>query len=106
MREAIGELDGLIDTGAALASWEESLAAPYDGRDAWVHSDLTPSNMLVSAEGRLTAVLDFETCGVGDPACSPCGTYCPRMSATSSERSWTWTMRRGSADAGACCRRP
>jgi len=68
-RKAIGELDGLIDTRAALASWEESLAAPYDGRELWVHSDLTPSNMLVSAEGRLTAVLDFETCGVGDPAC-------------------------------------
>ncbi|WP_410788430.1 aminoglycoside phosphotransferase family protein [Kribbella sp. C-35] len=68
-REAIGELDGLIDTRAALASWEESLAAPYDGREVWVHSDLTPSNLLVSAEGRLTAVLDFETCGVGDPAC-------------------------------------
>lgn len=68
-RKAIGELDGLIDTRAALVSWEESLAAPYDGREVWVHSDLTPSNMLVSAEGRLTAVLDFETCGVGDPAC-------------------------------------
>nr|WP_238351394.1 aminoglycoside phosphotransferase family protein [Kribbella shirazensis] len=68
-RTAIGELDGLIDARAALASWEESLAAPYDGREVWVHSDLTPSNMLVSAEGRLTAVLDFETCGVGDPAC-------------------------------------
>ncbi|MGW0232153.1 aminoglycoside phosphotransferase family protein [Actinopolymorpha singaporensis] len=68
-RKAIGELDGLIDTRAALASWEESLAAPYDGREVWVHSDLTPSNLLVSAEGRLTAVLDFETCGVGDPAC-------------------------------------
>ena len=68
-RKAIGELDGLIDTRAALASWEESLAAPYDGREVWVHSDLTPSNLLVSAEGRLTAVIDFETCGVGDPAC-------------------------------------
>lgn len=68
-REAISELDGLIDTRAALASWEESLAAPYDGREVWVHSDLTPGNLLVSAEGRLTAVLDFETCGVGDPAC-------------------------------------
>ncbi|WP_327634830.1 aminoglycoside phosphotransferase family protein [Kribbella sp. NBC_00482] len=68
-REAISELDGLIDTRAVLASWEESLAAPYDGREVWVHSDLTPSNLLVSAEGRLTAVLDFETCGVGDPAC-------------------------------------
>ena len=68
-RKAIGELDGLIDTRAALASWEESLAAPYDGREVWVHSDLTPGNLLVSAEGRLTAVLDFETSGVGDPAC-------------------------------------
>jgi aminoglycoside phosphotransferase (APT) family kinase protein len=68
-RRAIGELDGLIDTRAALASWEESLAAPYDGHEVWVHSDLTPGNLLVSAEGRLTAVLDFETCGVGDPAC-------------------------------------
>ncbi|MFI5694347.1 aminoglycoside phosphotransferase family protein [Kribbella sp. NPDC051586] len=68
-RKAIGELDGLIDTRAALASWEESLAASYDGREVWVHSDLTPGNLLVSSEGRLTAVLDFETCGVGDPAC-------------------------------------
>ncbi|MFF1819495.1 aminoglycoside phosphotransferase family protein [Kribbella sp. NPDC058245] len=68
-RKAIGDLEGLIDTRAALASWEESLAAPYDGREVWVHSDLTPGNLLVSAEGRLTAVLDFETCGVGDPAC-------------------------------------
>ncbi|WP_405058716.1 aminoglycoside phosphotransferase family protein [Kribbella sp. NBC_01505] len=68
-RKAIGDLVGLIDTHAALASWEESLAAPYDGREVWVHSDLTPNNLLVSAEGRLTAVLDFETCGVGDPAC-------------------------------------
>jgi aminoglycoside phosphotransferase (APT) family kinase protein len=68
-RKAIGELEGVIDTHAALASWEESLAAPYDGREAWVHSDLKPSNMLVSAEGRLTAVIDFETCGAGDPAC-------------------------------------
>jgi aminoglycoside phosphotransferase (APT) family kinase protein len=68
-RKAIGEMDGLIDTRAALASWEESLAAPYDGREVWVHSDLKPNNLLVSAEGRLTAVIDFETCGVGDPAC-------------------------------------
>jgi aminoglycoside phosphotransferase (APT) family kinase protein len=68
-RKAIAELDGVIDTRAALASWEESFAAPFDGREVWVHSDLTPSNLIVSAEGRLTAVLDFETCGVGDPAC-------------------------------------
>ena len=68
-RQVIGELDGLIDARAALASWEESLAAPYDGHEVWVHSDLTPGNLIVSAQGRLTAVIDFETCGVGDPAC-------------------------------------
>ncbi|HET9169365.1 MAG TPA: aminoglycoside phosphotransferase family protein [Actinospica sp.] len=68
-RKTIGELDGLIDTGAALASWQESLAAPYDGREVWVHSDLKPNNLLVSTEGRLAAVIDFETCGLGDPAC-------------------------------------
>ena len=59
-REAIADLDGLIDTRATIASWEKSLAAPYDGHEVWVHSDLMPSNLLVSAEGRLTAVLDFE----------------------------------------------
>ncbi|MFC6155868.1 aminoglycoside phosphotransferase family protein [Kribbella jiaozuonensis] len=68
-RKAIDDLADLIDTRAALASWEESLAAPYDGREVWVHSDLTPSNLLVSPKGRLTAVLDFETSGLGDPAC-------------------------------------
>ncbi len=68
-RQTIGDLDALIDTRAALASWEESLAAPYDRREVWVHSDLKPNNLLVSAEGRLLAVIDFETCGVGDPAC-------------------------------------
>src|ERR1700744_1560186 len=67
-RKAIGELDGLIDTRAALLSWEESLAALYDGREVWVHSDRKPNNLLVSAAGRLTAVIDFETCGGGDPA--------------------------------------
>jgi aminoglycoside phosphotransferase (APT) family kinase protein len=34
----------------------------------WAHSDLMPGNLLV-AEGRLAAVIDFGTMGVGDPAC-------------------------------------
>ena len=51
-RQVIGELDGLIDARAALASWEESLAAPYDGHEVWVHSDLTP-RQLVSCRRRL-----------------------------------------------------
>ncbi|MCG0290535.1 aminoglycoside phosphotransferase family protein [Streptomyces sp. PSAA01] len=68
-RTAIGLLEGTIDTGAATAAWQEALAAPgWDGPPVWVHSDLMPGNLLV-ADGRLSAVIDFGTAGVGDPAC-------------------------------------
>lgn len=71
-RAAIEELrstDEPFDAEAATAAWAQSLAAPpWTGAPCWVHSDLMPSNLLV-AGGRLTAVLDFATAGVGDPAC-------------------------------------
>ena len=34
----------------------------------WFHGDVASGNLLVR-DGRLTAVIDFGTCGVGDPAC-------------------------------------
>jgi len=34
----------------------------------WFHGDAQPGNLLLD-HGRLSAVLDFGTCGVGDPAC-------------------------------------
>ncbi|OPF84769.1 phosphotransferase [Streptomyces antioxidans] len=71
-RTAIGLLRGTpdtVDTDAATAAWEEALAAPgWDGPPVWVHSDLMPGNLLV-ADGRLSAVIDFGTAGVGDPSC-------------------------------------
>ena len=68
-RSAIGQLRGTIDTRAATAVWEESLAAPsWTGPPLWLHSDLMPMNLL-TRRGRLTAVLDFGTLGTGDPAC-------------------------------------
>ncbi|WP_414638622.1 aminoglycoside phosphotransferase family protein [Actinophytocola sp.] len=71
-RAAIDELrhtDEPFDADAAIAVWSDALAAPaWTGPPRWVHSDLMPSNLLVT-DGRLTAVLDFATAGVGDPAC-------------------------------------
>ncbi|MEW2353007.1 aminoglycoside phosphotransferase family protein [Spirillospora sp. NPDC029432] len=71
-RTAIEELrhtDEPFDADAATAAWQDALAAPpWTARPCWLHSDLMPSNLLV-VRGRLVAVLDFGTLGVGDPAC-------------------------------------
>lgn len=67
-RAAIVQLEGWIDTRAALAAWESALAAAPAASNCWVHGDLMPSNLLL-ADGRLAAVIDFATAGVGDPAC-------------------------------------
>jgi aminoglycoside phosphotransferase (APT) family kinase protein len=69
VRAAIGRLDGLIDTGAALGEWEAALAAPgWERPPVWLHGDIHPGNLIVSG-GKLGAVIDFGCLGVGDPAC-------------------------------------
>lgn len=67
-RSALTDLSGHLDTALASAAWEEALAATWDGVDEWFHGDLAPGNLLLD-RGRLTAVIDFGTCGVGDPSC-------------------------------------
>jgi aminoglycoside phosphotransferase (APT) family kinase protein len=44
------------------------MAAPdYDGRPVWFHGDLAYLNLL-ARDGELSGVIDWGTCGVGDPA--------------------------------------
>ena len=70
-RESIEQLrrtDEPFDADAALAEWDTAMAVPvWPGAPLWTHSDLMPSNLLADG-GRLAAVLDFGTVGVGDPA--------------------------------------
>lgn len=67
-REAIAALDGKIDAGAAIAVWDAALAATWRGSSVWLHGDVDAGNLLVEG-GRLSAVIDFGSSGVGDPAC-------------------------------------
>lgn len=49
--------------------WERALAAPpWDGPPVWHHGDLDVRNWLVR-DGRICAVIDWGSMGVGDPAC-------------------------------------
>lgn len=66
---AIEELRDEFDTRALTTAWRNALrAAPWDKSPVWLHGDIHAGNLL-SLKGKLTAVIDFGLCGVGDPAC-------------------------------------
>jgi aminoglycoside phosphotransferase (APT) family kinase protein len=70
VRDEIRDLgaDGTIDPRPVTAAWDRALAAPaWDGAPVWVHSDLSPGNLL-ARQHRLAGVLDFGGLGAGDPA--------------------------------------
>ena len=68
-RQALRELDGVIDTGLATRIWDSALEVPYwDQSPVWVHGDLMPGNVLIQ-NGKLSGVIDFSCMGLGDPAC-------------------------------------
>jgi aminoglycoside phosphotransferase (APT) family kinase protein len=66
--EALAILKGRIDTDLAREVWDAALATSWDRSPVWFHGDIASGNLLVQ-EGRLSAVIDFGTSGVGDPAC-------------------------------------
>jgi aminoglycoside phosphotransferase (APT) family kinase protein len=68
VRAGVEGLRGEVDGRALLERWERVCGAPdHDGPPVWFHGDLSYLNLL-AREGRLTAVIDWGTCGVGDPA--------------------------------------
>jgi len=67
-RQALHRLTGRIDTRRAAEVWSAALAATHTDPPVWFHGDIAEGNLLVR-DGRLTAVIDFGTSGVGDPAC-------------------------------------
>jgi aminoglycoside phosphotransferase (APT) family kinase protein len=68
VRRAVRGLRGEVDGAALLDAWERVLATPdYDGTPVWFHGDLAYLNLL-AIDGTLSAVIDWGTCGVGDPA--------------------------------------
>ena len=62
------EAPGVVDARAIADAWARAVAAPdHDGPPVWFHGDLAYLNLL-ARDGELSAVIDWGTCGVGDPA--------------------------------------
>jgi aminoglycoside phosphotransferase (APT) family kinase protein len=66
--EAITALGQEIPRDAVSAVWDGAMASTWAGDPVWFHGDVATGNLLLR-EGRLGAVIDFGTSGVGDPAC-------------------------------------
>ncbi|GAA5022554.1 aminoglycoside phosphotransferase family protein [Kitasatospora paranensis] len=68
---AVLERDGVLgqdELRRSAAVWEAALVGERRGAPVWFHGDVAAGNLLVR-DGRLAAVIDFGTSGVGDPAC-------------------------------------
>ncbi len=67
-REAIAILKNVIDAHAVTKMWNTALASSWQRPPVWFHGDVAPTNLLVK-NGQLSAVIDFGSLGIGDPAC-------------------------------------
>ncbi len=66
IREWLARFDG---DPRVVDEWERALAAPpWHEPPVWHHGDLDARNWLVR-DGRISGVIDWESMGVGDPAC-------------------------------------
>ena len=61
-------LADVIKVDVVSEIWRTALESTWDGRSVWFHGDIATGNLLVR-DGALAAVIDFGTCGAGDPAC-------------------------------------
>ena len=66
--DAIEALGDEIAGDAARRVWDDAMAAAWEQDPVWFHGDVATGNLLLR-DGRLAAVIDFGTSGVGDPAC-------------------------------------
>jgi aminoglycoside phosphotransferase (APT) family kinase protein len=66
--QAIDALANEVHVDTVRRVWDDAVATSWDGEPVWFHGDVATGNLLLR-DGRLAAVLDFGSSGVGDPAC-------------------------------------
>lgn len=65
---ALRELAGTVNVAKCRDIWLTGTTTVWKAEPVWYHGDFAEGNLLVT-DRRLSAVIDFGTCGVGDPAC-------------------------------------
>lgn len=68
VQAALEHMPGDVDAEHCRSIWLAATTSAWESAPVWFHGDVAVGNLLVS-DGRLSAMIDFGTCGVGDPAC-------------------------------------
>ncbi len=68
VERALGQLQNVVDVASCEEIWASALTSVWPCPPVWFHGDIAVGNLL-TANGKLSAVIDFGTCGIGDPAC-------------------------------------
>lgn len=68
VRNSLAALGDTVDAHRVRTLWSAALDTRWDRIPSWFHGDVARGNLL-QVDGRLAAVIDFGTCGVGDPSC-------------------------------------
>lgn len=66
-RQALNALADELDVSLLTKIWECALGSSWREKPVWVHGDIAEGNLLVR-DGRLSAIIDFGSSGVGDPS--------------------------------------
>jgi len=65
---ALEHLGDDVDAKRCREIWLAATTSAWESAPVWFHGDIATGNLLTDG-GRLSAVIDFGTCGIGDPAC-------------------------------------
>lgn len=68
VRHCLQQLGQKVDSDKILSVWTRACHSSWPHAPVWVHGDVAAGNLLVT-KGKLSSVIDFGSCGIGDPAC-------------------------------------
>lgn len=57
-----------IDSAQSMRIWQAAIKGDWCHEPVWFHGDIAVGNILMQ-NSEISALIDFGTCGVGDPAC-------------------------------------
>ncbi|POF30024.1 aminoglycoside phosphotransferase family protein [Roseibium marinum] len=68
VQKSLEILESKVDAARCLDIWQRCITSAWKDKPVWFHGDVAVGNIIVE-NSTVKALIDFGTCGIGDPAC-------------------------------------